>query len=374
MGLAQFIRTHPDEIESGWEQFAKAISTFAPDLSASSLRDHLREILVAMADDMETPQSQEEQSEKSEGKQIRGGALDQISASHAHMRLDSGFNLEHAISEYRALRSSILFLWVRSQPSDDDVNLSEVTRFNETIDQAIAEIVRRYAERTEHYGDVFLGILAHEVRNPLNAIQLSAEELKSCPLRKAHYRSSERILKSVGTIDRMMDELSLLVRSRMRVRLPLKRAKADLGEICEQTLEDVRAAHIDVVVEVEKIGNLNGIWDRERLGQVIFNLVTNALIHALAKHVHLTAVDQGREVVLRVTNQGAPIPPDIRQSIFEPFVHKEAPSSAHATSGLGLGLFIVREVVTAHEGLVEVTSTESEGTTFTLRLPRVSLS
>lgn len=97
---------------------------------------------------------------------------------------------------------------MRSQPSDEDVNLSEVTRFNETIDQAIAEIVRRYAERTEHYGDVFLGILALEVRNPLNAIQLSAEELKSGPLRKAHSRSAERILKSVGTIDRMMDELS----------------------------------------------------------------------------------------------------------------------------------------------------------------------
>lgn len=160
----------------------------------------------------------------------------------------------------------------------------------------------------------------------------------------------------------------------MRVRLPLKRAKADLGEICEQTLKDVRAAHIGVVVELEKTGNLNGIWDRERLGQVIFNLVTNALIHASAKHVHLTAVGQGPEVVLRVTNQGAPIPPDMRHSIFDPFVHKEAPSSAHATSGLGLGLFIVREVVTAHEGLVEVTSTESEGTTFTLRLPRVSLS
>ena len=84
MRLAQFIRTHPDEIESGWEKFAKAISTFAPDLSASSLRDHLREILVAIADDMATPQSQEEQSQKSEGKQIRGGALDHISA---HMRV-----------------------------------------------------------------------------------------------------------------------------------------------------------------------------------------------------------------------------------------------------------------------------------------------
>ena len=93
------------------------------------------------------------------------------------MRLDSGFNLEHAISEYRALRSSILFLWVYSNRSDDDVDLSEVTRFNETIDQAIAEIVRRYADRTEHYGDVFLGILTR--RSPQSAQRASSFPLKS---------------------------------------------------------------------------------------------------------------------------------------------------------------------------------------------------
>ena len=92
-------------------------------------------------------------------KGLRGGALDRITALHARMRFDSGFNLEQAISEYRALRSSILFLWVRSEPRNDDVVLSGEL-FNETIDQAIAEIVRRYADRSERYSDVFLGILA----------------------------------------------------------------------------------------------------------------------------------------------------------------------------------------------------------------------
>jgi hypothetical protein len=135
MRVAEFIRTHPEEIEAAWETFAKALSSFAPDLSVWILRDHLREILLAMADDMESAQSPEEQMEKSKGEKMRGGALDQISALHARMRLDSGFNLEHTISEYRALRSSILFLWVRSEPSEDDVVLAEVTRFNETIDQ-----------------------------------------------------------------------------------------------------------------------------------------------------------------------------------------------------------------------------------------------
>lgn len=372
MRVAQFIRTHPDEIESGWGRFARAIASFAPDLSASELRDHLREILLAMADDMESSQSPEEQAEKSEGKAFRGGALDRISELHARMRLNSGFNLEQVISEYRALRSSILLLWVRSRPSNDDLVLSEVTRFNETIDQAIAEIVRRYADRSERYGDIFLGILTHEVRNFLNIIRLSGEIMKGGgTLQEAQSVSTARILRGVGSIDRLMNDLNVLVRSRMRVKLPLTKTNADLGEICEQTLEEVKASHRNADFELETIGDLSGTWDRERLGQIIFNLVVNAVIHASAKHVHIAAEGQGTDVALRVTNQGAPIPAEMQDSIFDPFVSRDAASSALTKTGLGLGLFIVREIVNGHDGTVGVASTESEGTTFTVRLPRV---
>jgi signal transduction histidine kinase len=372
MRIAQFIRSHPGEIEEAWERFARAISSSGPVLSVWTLRDHLREILLAMADNMESLQSVEEQSEKSKGNVARGGALDRISALHARMRLDSGFNLEQAISEYRALRSSVLFLWVQSRPTGDDVVLSEVTRFNETIDQAIAEIIRRYADRAERYSDVFLGVLTHEVRNPLNIIELSAQGLKATALEEVQSRTVERILRAVGSVDRLMNDLAILVRSRMRVPFPLTREAADLGEICEQTLEDVRGSKNDVVIELEKIGNLEGNWDRERLEQVIFNLVTNAVTHASAKQIHIRAEGRGPDVELRVTNQGTPIPPDLQNSIFDPFVQREVASPAHIKSGLGLGLFIVREIVTGHQGVVEVASTESEGTTFTVRLPRAA--
>jgi signal transduction histidine kinase len=133
------------------------------------------------------------------------------------MRLDSGFNLEQAISEYRALRSSITFLWVQTQPRDDDLALAEVTRFNETVDQAIAELIRRFADKSERYSDVFLGVLTHEVRNPLNVIKLSAETLKADRLRKTQSRSFERILRGAESIERLVNDLAILVRSRMRV-------------------------------------------------------------------------------------------------------------------------------------------------------------
>src|SRR5689334_16557036 len=116
MRLSEFIRANPDDIECAWKDFARTLTGFAAELNASVLRDDLRAILTAMADDMDTTQSSMEQQAKSKGQGPRGGALDLITAAHANARMGSGFNLEHAIAEYRALRSSIIFLWVRSAP------------------------------------------------------------------------------------------------------------------------------------------------------------------------------------------------------------------------------------------------------------------
>jgi sigma-B regulation protein RsbU (phosphoserine phosphatase) len=119
------------------------------------------------------------------------------------------------------------------------------------------------------------------------------------------------------------------------------------------------------------VGDLKGDWDRDRLTQVIFNLVTNAVTHAAAKQVQVAAQGLGPLVELRVTNQGTPIPSELQQSIFDPFVHRETGSPASSRKGLGLGLFIVKEIVTEHQATVEVTSTETEGTTFTVKLPQI---
>jgi signal transduction histidine kinase len=134
-----------------------------------------------------------------------------------------------------------LFLWIRTQPAGDDIVLSEVTRFNETIDQAIAEVIRRFAEKSERYSDVFLGVLTHEVRNPLDVIKLSSDTLKAGLLQEAQIRSVERILRGAGNIERLVNDLAILVRSRMRVPFPLTRAACDLGEICALTLEEIEA-------------------------------------------------------------------------------------------------------------------------------------
>ena len=177
MRLSEFIRTRPDAIEREWQKFARTLTPFAPTSNSSISSYDLRGILRAIADDMECPQTSAQQREKSQGKAAYEDALDRITGEHAGLRLDSGFDLEHVVAEYRALRASVLWLWSETNPSNEEQDRDEAIRFNETIDQAIAEVTRRFADRATRYSDRFLGILAHDVRSPLHLINLAAEHL-----------------------------------------------------------------------------------------------------------------------------------------------------------------------------------------------------
>jgi signal transduction histidine kinase len=370
MRLSEFIRANPDDIERAWEDFARNLTRFADELDISVLRNDLRAILTAMADDMDMAQSSEEQQAKSKGHGPRGGALDLITAVHANARMDSGFTLEHALSEYRALRSSIIFLWMRSAPKNEDIQLSEVTRFNETVDQAIAEVVRRFASNEEVLNDRFVGALSHEIRNPLNTIALVAEILDKSPLEPPQRNDVARIHRNVESIRRMVDDLAILVRSRMNVGLPLAREPADLDAITRETLEAIKTSHPKAIFTIEKIGDVTGMWDKSRLQQMIFNLVTNAAIHSSDQQATIEIREAKGDVLFTISNRGKPIPANHQQRIFEPFVHEGASASAQLSSGLGLGLFVVREIVEAHRGSIELTSSGIDGTTFAVRLPR----
>jgi signal transduction histidine kinase len=372
MRLVDFIRTYPDQIETGWEDFAKSLGAFAAGLDTSILRDHVREILVAMVDDMATSQTEEEQQSKGQGRGVRGGALDQISAVHARARLNSGFTLEQAISEYRALRSSVLFLWMRSSPSEKEITLSEVTRFNETLDQAIAELVRRYALTEQRFSDRFVGALGHEVHNRLHTLRLSAELLHRSQLEENQRERVSRIRNDVEAIDRIVNDLSILVRSRMPAGLPLSIESADLGLICEKVLDELKGSNAAAVFNLERVGDLTGSWDKLWLEQMIFNLVSNAITHSQDKRAKVVIRDAGSDFMLAISNQGKPIPKSEQEVIFEPFFHKEEEATVHAPStGLGLGLFVVREIVSSHGGSVDLVSEDREGTTFTVKLPRI---
>jgi signal transduction histidine kinase len=146
----------------------------------------------------------------------------------------------------------------------------------------------------------------------------------------------------------------------------------DLGVIAEETLADIKLSNPNAIFIVEKNGDLTGTWDRLRLQQMIFNLAVNAVTYASDKQARIVIREAGADVVLTISNRGRPIPEEEQQQIFEPFVHKGGPAPAQPSTGLGIGLFVVREIVEAHQGSIELVSNGNEGTRFTVRLPRIA--
>src|SRR6185436_6215774 len=220
------------------------------------------------------------------------------------------------------------------------------------------------AERTARFREHFVGIVSHDLRNPLTAIVTSAELLLrygELPERQA--RVVARIASSGDRMARMIDDLLDFARSRLGGEFPMHARRIDLRQVCEQTVEELEFAYTRQV-KLDAQGDLWGDWDPDRIAQVVSNLVGNALQHSDGE-VTVTLRAEKDFVVLETHNGGPPIPPEVLPHVFEPGRRGDARSG-----GLGLGLFIVQQIVLAHGGSIEVTSNDEKGTTFTLALPR----
>ena len=174
--LADFIRTDIEAILQAWEDFARTVEPPALTMDDVALRDHARQMLLAVADDLDQPQSEGERVAKSQGLGDRDHE-DTASETHAEARLLSGYTIVQLVSEYRALRSSVLALWDACSKEDRDTDSGDMTRFNEAIDQALAESVARYEYLVKKSQNMFLAILAHDLRNPLGAVVMGSSFL-----------------------------------------------------------------------------------------------------------------------------------------------------------------------------------------------------
>jgi signal transduction histidine kinase len=150
--------------------------------------------------------------------------------------------------------------------------------------------------------------------------------------------------------------------------MPLVLIPANLGTILREVVDEVRSTNPGLSIDFDANCDLTGVWDTERLKQVVSNLLTNAIKHGSDKMIGIKAESDEHSILLEVTNQGPPIPKELLGTIFDPLVHGK--SSDQNRTSLGLGLFIVSEIVSAHRGTVAVTSSEEAGTTFSVRLPR----
>lgn len=374
MRLATFIQANTRRIAEEWEGFARSLAPGSGELSKLVLRDHIDEILDAIARDMREPQSPAEQAEKGTGQGGRSenGDLDQAGQQHAGQRIDVGFKLDQTAAEFRALRASIVRLWEESSPETAPSDRGDLIRFNEAIDQIFIESMNSFTRKLDRYREQFLAVLGHDLRNPLGAILMSADLLSRAEdLDARHARTVTRILNSAERMNRLLSDLLDLTRARLGAGLPMTRGPMDLETVCRQVLDELEAFHPDRVLRFEPSGDLRGEWDAQRIAQVVSNLTANALQHGdKAAPILVSARPEGEQVMLLVHNEGPPIPPQDLGKVFEPLVQSEGAAQAKAAGSLGLGLFIVQEVVTAHGGEVSVTSTEAQGTTFTVRLPR----
>lgn len=219
----------------------------------------------------------------------------------------------------------------------------------------------------------FEGILAHDLRNPLSTITFAAAALlvHAPELTEPAARAVRRIAASAGRISRMIDSLLDLTRTRGGGEIPIALQPTDLRTICRQGVDEAEIANPGRRVDLTLEGDTRGVWDPDRLAQVVSNLLGNALDYSPPETpVTIAARDQGDSVVIEVHNEGAPIPAETMARIFEPFQRGEQTSVGARPSGLGLGLFITKLVAEAHGGWIQVKSSADAGTTFVVSLPR----
>jgi signal transduction histidine kinase len=383
MRLSDFLVSQREPILSAWVAFARSCrvapngdeSQIINEMSVTALRDHASAMLDVIAADLRTPQTKTEQADKSKGKsdaEPESAAPDTAAQAHGADRADSGFTMEEMVSEYRALRASVIRLWlgtVRELHTDD---FDDLIRFNEAIDQALAESTSRFVQNIDQSKEIFLGMLGHDLRNPLGAILGSAHILlESKELPQNLSKAALLVLKSGRRMNALVGDLLDFTRSRLGSGIPITRASADLREVCRSTVDEISAMYPQRVLHVDASGELHGEWDSARVSQALSNVLSNAVDHGSDTHpISITLRGDADGVEISVQNWGPVIPADQLDRVFAPMHRVDGDKPGAPTSNLGLGLYITERIVAAHAGTIDVESSDEKGTTFTICLPK----
>ena len=375
MRLSAFIVQNVDRIVDEWEKFAATLTPAADTLNSLELRDHAKSILLAAARDMNTAQTKAEQIAKAQGEDVgKTPSLDEAAASHGELRHTVGFDLVQMTSEFRHLRATVIRFWVESLDSPQIAYFTDMIRFNEAIDEALAESTAAYAERVNRSRDIFLAILGHDLRAPLQAIGMSSEILmRKAGISEADMAYIKRIKSSSRHMATMVNDLLEFVRSRLGSTLPIERKPMEMTIACRDAIDAASAGQPDCDPVFTTTGDTQGEWDRARIDQLLQNLIGNALQHGASTHkIRVSLAGGENHISLSVHNDGEPIAQEAIGSIFDPLVRSlnEEVGNHNPSTSLGLGLFIVKEVVNAHSGSITVTSNVGDGTTFTVVLPK----
>ena len=374
MKISEFAEHHVDAIVDEWVEFAGSRLPASHNFTRAELADHARVLILAVAADMRQPQAAQARHDKSQGHlPDNAPQVTRMARDHAAQRFAQGFSLDDLVSEFRALRASVIRRWSGHLERPGPAELDELTRFGEAMDQALAESATLYSRKVDESRNLLLGVLGHDLRTPLGVIQMSAGYLlRTDRLDGAQTQAAARILTSAERMSAMVTDILDFTQTAFGVTLPITPVPADMGALAATIAGEVSTTNPGARIEVSCEGDLTGRWDGARIGQMLSNLLANAVQHGGANEpVTVRVAAEADAISLQVRNGGPPISPEAQKTLFLPL--RQAPAAEAArrrgSSGLGLGLYITREIAVAHGGRIEVTSNE-EGTTFSVRLPR----
>jgi signal transduction histidine kinase len=373
MKIANFILSHMEQILTEWEAFAATFGAAAEKMSSLELRDHAKQILESVAQEMEKAESPAQREAKSHGLGPRTDQDDSASAAHGKLRFECGFTLLQLIAEYRALRASVLKLWGQNNHSLPPDTAEQMLRFNEAIDQSIADAAVAYSDKINEIRDIFLAILGHDLRSPLAATSTAGSYLtRAGAFDDRVQQIGVRIKRSAATMTGMVNDLLGLAKTQLGDGIPIKRRECDLLEMCHWAIEDASAAHPRAIFDLRASGELMGLFDQARLQQLLTNLANNAAQYgAVGKPITIEIEGYETQVLLKVQNQGAVIPDELLPKLFDSLVLlPEQQDHSRPASSLGLGLFIAKQIAVAHGGTIDVVSNDNVGTVFTVEIPR----
>lgn len=360
MRVIDILRQRESDIVDEAARFAQSLAPFADEaVDSAVLRDHLPSVLRAMVRDLERPQTREEEIAKSEGRAPTSTA-ETAAEIHGRMRAESGLSVGQVVAEYRVLRSVVSRMWSDSAVHDSD-SRNDMIRFNEAIDQAIAESVSFHSAEIRRWRYALLAVIAHDLRGPLQSMAMISEFLGERLRNTEHAPHIDRLASAAERLRILLDSLLDYSTTKFGRPMRLNLAQANLAAALEAELDLVRSAHPEVPFILQCDGDLYGLFDENRVREAFSNLLSNAVQYSEPRTpVRIVATNVQGQIRLEVRNRGEPIPAEAVHSIFEPLRRADAMRRAGTRHNLGIGLFIVREVARAHGGRVGATYDDGE--------------
>ena len=369
MRLADFIEHNSAAIVDGAEAFAATQAPTGVHMDSDALRDHIPDILAAVVIDMRIPQDAAQQLAKSEGRIGNVAGPRTAARSHGRLRAKDGFNVDQMVAEYRAMRAAVLRLWAAEEPLGHEA-IDDVIRFNEAIDQAVAESVADFSAEAESWRQVVLGTLGHDLRGPLGVIVATSEVMSVMTRDTPFSAQTERIIRSGKRMSKLLDDLLDYSRTSLGMGIRIARTEGDLQAALNEEVDLLRTVLPDVAITFKADGLTKGPFDISRVREALSNLVINAAKYGAAgADIIVTLIGNAEQVEIVVRNEGPTLSSGSLKSLFEPLNRGGSPAAIGEDTSLGLGLFIVREIAKAHGGEVTASSAD-ESTSFTMRLPK----